>query len=156
MMQYHEQDSLERFVTAQAQPYGGYADALAEMRAGAKQTHWMWYIMPQRRGLGRADMAIYYGIADDAEARAYLQHPVLGPRLAEITHWVLHHLGTSDAASVMGAHTDVLKLSSCMQLFGDMSAQMSDTHEAWIVALRHDCPQVLQLLNAQGYATPSA
>ncbi|MEY3989017.1 MAG: hypothetical protein RI985_98 [Chloroflexota bacterium] len=154
-MQYNEEHSLERFVTAQAQPYGGYADALAEMRAGTKQTHWMWYIMPQRRGLGYSDMAIYYGIADDAEAIAYLQHPVLGPRLAEVTHWVLHHLTSTDATLLMGSRTDVLKLGSCMQLFGSISAQLTDASEPWIAALRHDCALVLELLNAQGYTNPS-
>ncbi len=149
-------NALERFVTAQAQPYGGYADALAEMRAGAKHSHWMWYILPQRRGLGYSDMAIYYGIADDAEAIAYLQHPVLGPRLAEVTHWVLHHLASTDATLLMGSPTDVLKLGSCMQLFGAICAQLTDASEPWIVALRHDCAQVLELLNAQGYTNPSA
>lgn len=152
----HNDHSLERFVTAQAQPYGGYADALAEMRAGAKRSHWMWYIMPQRRGLGYSDMAIYYGIADDAEASAYLHHPILGPRLAEVTHWVVHHLATTDARVLMGSSIDVLKLGSCMQLFGAISAQLTDASEPWIVALRHDCAQVLELLNTQGYATSSA
>jgi len=151
----HNDHSLERFVTAQAQPYDGYADALAEMRAGAKRNHWMWYILPQRRGLGLSEMAIYYGIADDAEARAYLHHPVLGPRLAEVTHWVVHHLTSTDARVLMGSSIDVLKLGSCMQLFGAISAQLTDASEPWIVALRHDCVQVLELLNAQGYS-PSA
>ena len=154
----HDQptNALERFVTAQAQPYGGYADALAEMRAGAKHSHWMWYIFPQRRGLGSSEMAIYYGIADDAEAIAYLHHPILGPRLAEVTHWVAHHLATIEARVLMGSHIDVLKLGSCMQLFGAISAQLTDASEPWIVALRHDCAQVLQLLNAQGHTTQSA
>ncbi|MBM4412927.1 MAG: DUF1810 domain-containing protein [Chloroflexi bacterium] len=150
-MQYNEEHSLERFVTAQAQTYDGYADALAEMRAGTKHSHWIWYILPQRRGLGSSEMAIYYGIADDAEAIAYLHHPILGPRLAEVTHWVVHHLASTDARVLMGSQIDVIKLGSCMQLFGTISAQLADVSEPWIVALRHDCAQVLELLNAQGY-----
>lgn len=156
MMHDQHTNALERFVTAQAQPYGGYADALAEIRAGAKQSHWMWYILPQRRGLGSSEMAIYYGIADDAEACAYLQHPILGPRLAEVTHWVAHHLATIEARVLMGSSIDVLKLGSCMQLFGAISAQLTDASEPWIVALRHDCAQVLQRLQSQGYDVPSA
>jgi len=154
-MQYNEAPALERFVVAQNQHDSGYADALAEMQAGAKQRHWMWYILPQRRGLGRSDMAIYYGIADDAEAREYLRHPMLGPHLAEITACVRNQLTTIDAQILMGSHIDVLKLASCMQLFGDISAQMHDASEPWIVALRHDCPQVIQLLQDQGHM-PSA
>jgi len=73
-------DDLERFVAAQD---GVYAQALAELRRGAKRSHWMWFIFPQIAGLGRTATAQKYAIADLAEARAYLAHPVLGPRLAE-------------------------------------------------------------------------
>ncbi len=147
--------TLERFVAVQNQPHDGYADALAEMQAGAKQRHWMWYIFPQRRGLGHSHMAVYYGIADDAEAIAYLRHYVLGPRLAEITACVRRQLATIDVQILMGTHIDVLKLGSCMQLFGAISAQINDTTEPWIATLRHDCPQVIQLLQVQGHK-PSA
>jgi uncharacterized protein (DUF1810 family) len=150
-MSYAIDHTLERFVTAQNQPHDGYADALAEMQAGAKQRHWMWYIFPQRRGLGHSHMAVYYGIADDAEAIAYLRHPVLGTRLAEITACVRHQLATIDAQILMGSHIDVLKLESCMQLFSDISAQINDATEPWIATLRHDCPQVIQLLQDQGH-----
>jgi uncharacterized protein (DUF1810 family) len=154
-MLYDTDHTLKRFVVAQNQPHDGYADALAEMQAGAKQRHWMWYIFPQRRGLGHSHMAVYYGIADDTEAIAYLRHPVLGKRLAEITTCVRTQLTCIDANTLMGTHIDVLKLASCMQLFGDISAQLSDASDPWIVALRHDCPQVIQLLQAQGHI-PSA
>ncbi|MFZ9857146.1 MAG: DUF1810 domain-containing protein [Roseiflexaceae bacterium] len=150
-MSYDTDHTLERFVTAQNQSHDGYADAIAEMQAGTKQRHWMWYIFPQRRGLGRSHMAVYYGIADDAEAIAYLRHPVLGPRLAEITSCVRSQLKTIDAQILMGSHIDVLKLGSCMQLFGDISTQMIDATAPWIVALRQDCPQVIQLLQHQGH-----
>ena len=71
---------LDRFVTAQA---GSYQAALAEIRRGAKRSHWMWYIFPQIAGLGRSDMARRYAIRSLGEARAYLAHPILGARLRE-------------------------------------------------------------------------
>ena len=69
-------DGLERFLSAQD---GVYSTALAELRAGRKRTHWMWFIFPQLRGLGRSAMAERYGITSGTEAREYLIHPVLGP-----------------------------------------------------------------------------
>jgi uncharacterized protein (DUF1810 family) len=72
--------NLERFVQAQSL---NYDDALAELRSGKKRTHWMWYVFPQLKGLGRSPMSIRYSIEDKAEARAYLDHPLLGPRLLE-------------------------------------------------------------------------
>ena len=77
---------LERFVLAQQV---NYEDALREMRCGRKQTHWMWYIFPQLRGLGRSAMSMRYGLDGLEEARAYLAHPVLGPRLLECCEAVL-------------------------------------------------------------------
>src|SRR5205085_7216627 len=70
--------NLERFVTAQAPVI---ATVLAELRAGRKRSHWMWFVFPQLRGLGRSSMATFYGIASLHEARAYLAHPILEPRL---------------------------------------------------------------------------
>src|SRR4051812_39696688 len=77
---------LQRFAAAQ-EPV--FSTALAELRAGRKRTHWMWFIFPQLRGLGRSPTAIYYGIGSLDEARAYLAHPVLGPRLDLCTDAVL-------------------------------------------------------------------
>ncbi len=105
---------LARFVKAQAGPFG-YDRALAEIRAGRKQSHWMWYIFPQLAGLGRSETARYYGIRDLSEAAAYLAHPLLGPRLREISAALLE-LESSDALAVMGS-PDHLKLHSCMTLF---------------------------------------
>jgi uncharacterized protein (DUF1810 family) len=104
---------LERFV--QAQDGGTYDAALAELRAGAKRSHWMWFVFPQVAGLGRSATAQHYAIAGLAEARAYLAHPVLGPRLAECAR-VLTGLGTSDPVRVLGP-VDALKLRSSMTLF---------------------------------------
>lgn len=103
---------LERFVKAQAYDYDA---ALREIRGGRKRSHWMWYIFPQLRGLGFSSTAQYYGIRDLEEAKAYMAHPVLGPRLAEISEALLG-LDTCDPSAVMG-YPDDLKLRSCMTLF---------------------------------------
>jgi len=103
---------LGRFIEAQADRY---ATALAELRAGAKRTHWIWFILPQLRGLGTSPLADRYGIASLDEARAYLAHPLLGPRLIECVQALLAHRGRS-AAAMLGA-LDALKLRSCLTLF---------------------------------------
>jgi len=104
--------SLKRFIEAQS---GVFDTALAELQAGRKTSHWMWFIFPQLRGLGRSETARFYGIADLAEARAYLAHPVLGPRLAACTGALLPHAGTPPER-IMGG-IDALKLRSSMTLF---------------------------------------
>jgi uncharacterized protein (DUF1810 family) len=103
---------LERFVKAQQ---GSYEDALAEIRAGLKRRHWMWFVFPQLAGLGRSETARYYGIASLDEARAYLAHPVLGPRLLECVAAVLAAPAAS-AESMLGP-VDAMKLRSSMTLF---------------------------------------
>lgn len=113
-----ERDTLERFVRAQA---GDYARALAELRAGRKRTHWMWYVLPQLRGLGRSPLAEHYGLAGRSEAQAYLAHPLLGARLAECVEAVLAHAGT-DPATIFGA-VDALKFRSCLTLFAAVAPQ---------------------------------
>ncbi len=105
---------LERFVHAQEQA-GTYDRALAELRAGRKASHWMWFVFPQIAGLGRSPMAQRYAIASLAEARAYLAHPVLGPRLRECSR-ALADLEGMSAEEVMGA-VDAMKLRSSMTLF---------------------------------------
>ncbi|MGR3498821.1 MAG: DUF1810 domain-containing protein [Limimaricola soesokkakensis] len=104
--------SLDRFVEAQR---SSYATALSEIRAGQKRSHWMWYIWPQLRGLGHSQMAQHYGIADAAEARAYLAHPTLGPRLVEISRAMLAHRGRAPEDILGGI--DALKLRSSATLF---------------------------------------
>ncbi len=106
------EERLDRFLRAQERVYDG---ALSEVRNGRKQTHWMWYIFPQLRGLGRSETAWYYGLEDIREARAYLAHPVLGKRLREISEALLT-LDTDDPEAVFG-WIDGLKLRSSMTLF---------------------------------------
>ena len=103
---------LERFVRAQD---GVYDQALRELRAGDKRSHWMWFVFPQVAGLGRSPMAQRYAISGLAEAHAYLAHPVLGPRLVEASQALLE-LSGRDPVRVLGS-TDALKLRSSMTLF---------------------------------------
>jgi uncharacterized protein (DUF1810 family) len=103
---------LERFVTAQNPVFD---TALGELRAGRKRSHWMWFVFPQLRGLGRSSMAQYYGIGSLAEARAYLAHRVLGPRLDLCTRTVLDIEGKSLHA-IFGSPDD-MKFRSCATLF---------------------------------------
>jgi uncharacterized protein (DUF1810 family) len=91
---------LQRFVTAQAPVF---ETVLAELRAGRKRSHWMWFVFPQLAGLGPSSRARFYGISSVDEARAYLAHPVLGPRLDLCTRTVL----ASEAPSVHAAHPTI-------------------------------------------------
>jgi uncharacterized protein (DUF1810 family) len=102
---------LARFLKAQD---GLYPRALAELRAGAKRSHWMWFVFPQIAGLGRSETARFYAIRSAAEARAYLAHPLLGPRLVEATAAVVAASGS--AVAILGA-IDAIKLRSSMTLF---------------------------------------
>lgn len=103
---------LERFVKAQEHDY---PIALREIRNGKKVSHWMWYIFPQIRGLGRSDVSRYYAIESLEEAKAYLAHPILGSRLREISQALLD-LNMGDAYAIFGA-PDHMKLRSSMTLF---------------------------------------
>lgn len=103
---------LERFVQAQ-EPV--IATVREELRAGRKRTHWMWFVFPQLRALGRSGTALRYGLTSLAEARAYLAHPVLGPRLLDCTGLVCAHAGSSIHA-ILGSPDD-MKFRSCMTLF---------------------------------------
>ena len=105
---------LQRFVAAQ-DAGGTYDSALRELRAGRKTSHWMWFVFPQLAGLGRSSTARHYALSGPDEARAYLAHPVLGPRLRECVS-ALTALGTTDAVAVLGP-VDAQKLRSSMTLF---------------------------------------
>ena len=105
-------DGLGRFAAAQE---GSWETALAELRRGRKESHWMWWIFPQLAALGRSGTAKAYGIADLEEARAYLAHPVLGPRLVEAARAMLGNAGQRPEAVLGGI--DAMKLRSSMTLF---------------------------------------
>ncbi len=104
--------NLHRFLTAQASTYN---TVLAELRAGIKSSHWIWFIFPQIRGLGHSAMAQQFAIGSLDEAKAYFQHPILGPRLRECTQLVLDVEGRT--IEEIFPHPDNLKFRSCMTLF---------------------------------------
>ena len=106
---------LERFVEAQ-DGGGTYAAALSELRAGRKTSHWMWFVFPQVAGLGRSATAQRYAVSGLDEARAYLAHPVLGPRLLESCEALLSLPASATATGVLGS-IDAVKLRSSMTLF---------------------------------------
>lgn len=107
---------LDRFLPAQERDY---ANALQELKDGRKRSHWIWYVLPQLRALGRSPRAREYGIADRAEAAAYIAHPVLGPRLIECVQAVLTHPEHS-AVDMLG-EVDALKFRSCLTLFAEVA-----------------------------------
>ena len=107
---------LERFVSAQSRIY---PQVVSELRSGIKTSHWMWFIFPQIRGLGRSPFSIQYAISSCEEAAAYLQHPVLGPRLKECTRLVLD-VGGRSAEEIFGSPDD-MKFRSSMTLFARVS-----------------------------------
>ena len=105
--------NLQRFVDAQQ---GVIEAALAELADGAKRTHWMWFVFPQLAGLGRSNMAKFFGLASLDEAREYLQHPILGPRLGKSVEAILPWAGRRTAEQIFGA-VDAMKLRSSLTLF---------------------------------------
>ena len=114
---------LNRFVEAQE---ASYPDALSELRAGRKRTHWIWFIFPQIAGLGRSAISERYAIQSEEEARAYLAHPLLGPRLIDCAEAVLG-IQNRSATDIMGSPDD-LKLRSCATLFAHVSPEKSVFH----------------------------
>lgn len=112
---------LKRFVDAQAPVYG---NVVGELRDGRKRSHWMWFVFPQLRGLGGSPTAVHYGISSLDEARAYLDHDVLGPRLRECTRLVNEVQGRS-AGQIFGSPDD-LKLCSSMTLFARAAEDNQD------------------------------
>src|SRR5690242_2000772 len=112
-------DDLQRFIDAQE---GTYERALLELRAGAKESHWMWFIFPQLLGLGQSPTARYYALRSLGEAKAYLGHPLLGPRLRECVEAVLPWSATRPAEQIFGG-TDAIKLRSSLTLFDQLEPE---------------------------------
>lgn len=118
---------LQRFVDAQ-DAGGTWPRALAELKAGRKQSHWMWFVFPQIAGLGFSPMAQRYAIASLAEAQAYLAHPVLGPRLREGVAAMNAHAGKT-AREILGSPDD-MKFRSCLTLFAEATEDDADLRAA--------------------------
>ncbi len=126
--------NLTRFIQAQKRDYD---IALAEIRAGKKASHWMWYIFPQLKGLGRSSTSEYYGLSGIKEAQAYLSDPILKARLIEITDAVIAHKDKS-AEEIFGG-IDAKKLRSCMTLFS-IAAPDIPVFEAVLEQFFHGVP----------------
>ena len=126
--------NLNRFIEAQNRDYD---IALAEIRAGKKASHWMWYIFPQLKGLGRSSTSEYYGLSGIKEAQAYLSDPILKARLIEITDAVIAHKDKS-AEEIFGG-IDAKKLRSCMTLFS-IAAPDIPVFEAVLEQFFHGVP----------------
>lgn len=138
---------LDRFKRAQEGP-GGFATALAEVEAGRKRSHWIWYIFPQLAGLGRSSTAIRYGLQGVEEASAYLGDPVLHDRLRRVTTAILGHLERDPAPALpdlMGSEIDALKLVSSMTLFREVARRAGDQD------LAAEADSVLRVAKSQGY-----
>lgn len=114
--------NLQRFVVAQDRPgpTDNFDAAVRELRAGKKTSHWMWWVFPQMRGLGRTGIADTYGIGSREEATAYLEHDLLGPRLRQCAHLVVRS-GAVNANTLMGGFPDDSKLQSSMTLFAEVA-----------------------------------
>ena len=108
--------NLQRFVDAQAG--GVYEQALREIRTGEKRSHWMWFIFPQHRDLGRSPTAKFYGLSGDAEAQAYLAHPLLGPRYRESVLAVRAQLDAGKSLESIFGELDAMKFRSSVAIFG--------------------------------------
>jgi len=108
--------NLQRFVDAQAD--GVYEQALGEIRAGEKRSHWMWFIFPQHRDLGRSPTAKFYGLSGEEEARAYLEHPALGPRYRECVAAVRAQVEKGRSLEAIFGALDAMKFRSSVKIFG--------------------------------------
>jgi uncharacterized protein (DUF1810 family) len=139
---------LERFVDAQGT---AYATALDELRAGRKRSHWIWFVFPQLRGLGRSEAAWTYGLSGLDEARAYLAHPLLGARLREAVAAMLAHRDAR-ADAILG-EVDAMKFRSCLTLFA-LAAPGEAVFAATLSAFFAGAPDAstMALLEASGGA----
>jgi len=121
----HDPHDLNRFVTAQS---AVYSQVLAELKAGEKRTHWIWFIFPQLKGLGLSPQSEFYGVGSLAEAQAYAQHPILGPRLDQCTRLV-HRVDNRTIHQILGSPDD-LKFRSSMTLFARAAEEETDFKDA--------------------------
>ena len=143
--------SLSRFHSAQVRPSAGYDTALAEIRAGHKTSHWIWYIFPQLTGLGRSSTARAYAIRDLAEACEYLRDPLLRARYEEIAAAVSDQLARGVSLEhLMGGRTDALKLVSSLTLFRAAAQRLAEKDPIFD-SLAQRCAAILGDTTAQGF-----
>jgi uncharacterized protein (DUF1810 family) len=135
-------DDLERFVQAQDKVWPA---VVAELAAGHKTSHWMWFVFPQLQVLGRSSTARFYGLSDASEARAYLAHPVLGLRLAQCCQLLLN--GKSRSAVRIFGEVDAMKLRSCLTLFDHLGSEQGAFRQCLDTFFDGECdPLTLQHL----------
>ncbi len=145
--------TLQRFHEAQAAPRAGHITALCEIRSGAKQSHWIWYIFPQLDGLGFSSTASFFALRDLNEACDYLRDPALRDRYNEIATAVAIQLGKGVSVGyLMGGSTDALKLASSLTLFRAASAWLASTEATpELSSITQHCDSILALTSEQGY-----
>ena len=144
-------DPLARFIEAQAE--GVFESAYAEIEAGRKQSHWMWFVFPQIAGLGLSYMSQTYAIRDRAEAVAYLQHPVLAARLLAITIAASKQLRAGVPVDrLMGSSIDAAKLVSSMTLFGQVAPSLATSEDDGNAKLGRLAEEIVAIAEKQGYA----
>jgi uncharacterized protein (DUF1810 family) len=147
--------NLDRFRAAQEAPHAGFATALGELQAGRKTSHWIWYVFPQLKGLGRSPTAVYYGLAGPEEAADYLRDAFLGERLVAAAAAVRSHLSSAQPVrleELMGSEIDALKLVSCLTLFRYVATmlQAADPQPRFAAMAEHS-ETILAATDAQGY-----
>jgi uncharacterized protein (DUF1810 family) len=152
----HTNNNIERFIAAQNDFPQNYQTALTQMKAGCKKTHWIWYIFPQRRPDHNkgSQYTQYYGLSDDAEATRYLHHPILGPRLAEITAVVYTQLCVNKNIPpevLLMWDKDVKKVRSCMKLFIRVGKKADATTLPWLPTFLAQAQAIFQLLDIPKY-----
>ncbi len=145
------------FLSAQSGATAGYVTALAELESGHKSGHWIWYIFPQLAGLGHSGMAQKFAISGDVEARAYLAHPVLGPRLLAAQQVVFQQVSPPASRSLiglLGGKVDAQKLVSSCTLFGYVAQGLLTDGDAAVVErarlVATTCRQILAIAERQG------
>lgn len=143
---------LARFITAQNQPGQGFDAALAELKAGGKQGHWIWYVFPQLAGLGSSSMSRAYGIDGAAEAVEYLNHPLLRARLLQVTETIAEGLQAgTPLATLMGSSIDARKLVSSLTLFSAIARRFAEEGSDELRELHRVAERVLAAAARQGY-----
>ena len=148
-------NDIERFIEAQNDFPQSYQTALAQIQAGCKKTHWIWYIFPKRRPDDNkgSQYTQYYGLSDDAEATRYLHHAILGPRLAEITAVVYTQLIDKkiDPEVLLMWDKDVKKVRSCMKLFIRVGKKADATTLPWLPTFLAQAQVIFRLLDVPKY-----
>jgi uncharacterized protein (DUF1810 family) len=143
---------LSRFKRAQDSPSTGFAAALAEIRAGGKIGHWIWYVFPQHAGLGRSAMSREYGISSVSEARAYLQDDLLRQRLSAVTSAVAEQMRAgASIRALMGGSLDAQKLVSSLTLFAAVARELASNTQLEYQRFAETADEVLARAQAEGY-----